>query len=313
MAGKITAVRQQQAAAAGAATPQMLSQASVSKGPEEQAAAGLLSDGGAAVLPGLHVRLDGSASSSKSDIAAPHEHPLVHSPDAAAAGGVAAGGAPSGQQPSNAASSGSASGADPAACGGATCDQQSAVGPGMGTGHAAESAASLVAGSRPGAGLAGWESMAGRPAEAAGHPDTGDVIINMPPDGSTGQQLLQGEAWGQGQSPSTVELSVRDRQGMLPLMLAPAVAGTALQAEPSAQSLELPARPADAQAGSREPLLPEEGNKEPPAGGQDPEVCCCCAVSICSLHSIVPGVLGLWVALMGRHPAVYCSRLCYFL
>ena len=316
MAGRITAVRQQQqaAAAAGAAEPQMLGQAPVSKGPEGQAA-GLHGDGGAGMLPGLHVHLDGSASSIKSDPAALPVHPLVHSPDAGAAGGVAAGGAAccwqpagvtlrssnaagatSGQQASDAASSGAASAADPAPFGGATCGQQSVVGSSMGAGSAAEPAASLVAGSRPGAGLAGWGSVAGRPADAESHPDTGDVIIDMAPDGSTGRQPPQGEAWGQEQSPSAAELSVRGCETMLPWTLLPGIAGTTVQAQPSTQSLELPARPADTQADRREPLLPEEGNKEPAAGSQDPEVCCCSAVSTCCLHGATSGFQGLWAA-----------------
>ena len=273
MAGKITAARQQETAAAGAAVPQMLGEAPVSKGSEGQAA-GLPGDGGAAMLPGLHVRLDGSASSSKSDIAAPHVQSVVHSPDAPAAGSVAAGGATTGQQPLSNACEGAGSAADAAAFGGATCDQQSVVGPSMRAGSAA---ASFVAESRPCAGLAGEGCMAGRPAEAASHPDTGNVIIDMPPDGSTGQQPLQGEAWGQGQSPSAIELSVRGRQSILPLTLAPMLAGATPQAEPSAQLHELPAHPADAQANGSEPLLPGKGDTEPPAAGQDPEVCCCCA------------------------------------
>ena len=275
MAGKITAARQQQAAAAGAAAPQMLGEAPVSKGSEGQAAA-LPGDGLVAMLPGLHARLDGSASSSKSDIAAPHVQSLVHSPDAPAAGRVAAGGATTGQQPLSNACEGAGIAADAAAFGGATCDQQSVNGPSMGASSAAEPAASLVAGSRQGAGLAGEGRMAGRPAEAASHPDTGDVIIDVLPDGGTGQQPPQGEAWGQGHSPSTVKLSVRGRQSILPLTLAPMLAGTTPQAEPSAQLQDLPAQPADAQANGSEPLLPGKGDTEPPAGGQDPEVCCCC-------------------------------------
>ena len=291
MAGKVSAARHQQAAAAGAAAPQMLSQATVSKGPEGQAA-GPPGNGGPVMLPGLHVHMDGSASSSKSDVAAPHVQPLVqaaaaageaacyrqlagaalHSPVLAGASGVAAGGAASGQQPLDADNSGAAS----AAVGGAACGQQPMIAPSMGTGSAAEPAASPAVEGRPGTGLNGWGCMAGRPAEAASHPDTNDVIIDMPPDGSAGQQLPQGEARGQGQLPSAVQVSVRGRQSVLPRTQAPVVAATTPQAEPSAPSPELPAHPADAQASGREPLLPAEGDKEPPAGHQDPEVCCCC-------------------------------------